>query len=109
MSGTPNPDQYLPALERANRSRSMRAQFRRRVGALSTRSGRIEVCALIYEPPDWAERWRVAEVLTCIAFVGPSKADRICRRSLTARYIAIGKLTARQRSAIVDILEGMYA
>jgi hypothetical protein len=93
-------DQAMRALERANRVRSVRAQLKREIasGSLSA-SGVIERC------PREAEGMTVGELLQSQARWGPARSSRLALSAGVSEGRAVGALTERQRSALIERLD----
>lgn len=100
---TPAPErslqQRLTALERANETRTKRANLKR-----DLRAGRISVAEVLLEPPEYMRLARVADALLAAPKYGRVKTDQVlfyCRISPTK---TLGGLTPRQRTVLVSVL-----
>jgi hypothetical protein len=91
--------QHLMALQRANEVRLARAALKRRIS-----SGEVEVAEVILTCPPEVEGMSVSDLLMSQRRWGRTR----CRKFLADIFILenkrIGKLTARQRHALVDAL-----
>ena len=92
--------QALRALEQANRVRSVRAQLKREIA-----SGSLRVSGLIERCPREAEGMTVRELLQCQRRWGPARCSRLARSASVSEGRAVGALTTRQRSALIEGLE----
>lgn len=95
------PPQHLQALEHANRVRLERAKLKRQI-----RSGQASAADIVADPPWEAASMEISDLLTSQARWGSTR----CRRMLIPMGIPetkqVGKLTARQRGAIAEVLRG---
>jgi hypothetical protein len=93
--------QRLAALEKANRTRSFRAQIKR-----DLRAGRITLAQLIAHPPAELGSMRLYELLLATPKIGTGKATRILRRAALPASKTVATLTARQRHELLTALTG---
>jgi len=93
-------DQGMRALEQANRVRSVRAQLKREIA-----SGALSASALIERCPREAEGMTVRELLQSQPRWGPARFSRLALSAGVAEGRAVGALTARQRTAIIEGLD----
>jgi hypothetical protein len=92
-------EQRMQALERANRTRTARAELKRHV-----RAGRLSASEVLVNPPQYAETMRVLDLLLAIPKIGRVKAMRMLNRHSVAPSKTIGGLSARQRGALLAAL-----
>jgi hypothetical protein len=93
-------DQAMHALEQANRVRSVRAQVKREIA-----SGSLSASAVIERCPREAEGMTVRELLQSQPRWGPTRCSRLALSAGVSEGRAVGALTARQRSALIEGLD----
>lgn len=93
--------QRLEALEKANRTRSARAELKR-----DLRAGRRMVVDVIADPPGCAASMTVLDALLAAPKVGRVKAARMLRVAGVSPSRPLGALSVRQRAALVALLGG---
>ena len=92
-------DQVKAALAKANTVRLARADYKRAIQA-----GQERPMDVLADPPEWAARWHVMDLLRAIPGVGPCKARKWLRHCGVADSKTIGGLTERQRRQLVVLL-----
>lgn len=92
--------QSMDALERGNRIRLERAHIRRDIAA-----GAIPVTDVLLDPPESCANMSLMALLTAQHRWGARRARRVCYDLVINELRPIGKLTERQRHAIVARLE----
>lgn len=97
-------DQKMDALAAANAIRSKRAECRRRMSRMSRPDATALVVNIIARPPEWAQTWAVARVLSCIPYVGQQKVSKILRDADVDGTKRLAHLTPLRRSALIDAL-----
>lgn len=89
------------ALEMANEVRTARAILKRR---MSTGALTIEEL-LYYADADVLRTWRVSDILRALPRVGPSRSAALMREAAIGDRTTAGRLTARQRDALIEVVE----
>lgn len=87
----------LESLMVANQVRTARAGFRRE-------AQRPQVIDAVLNPPEWLRRVEVRWLLCACPGIGPAKAERILRRARITGSRELGRLSVRERYAIVEEL-----
>jgi hypothetical protein len=93
----PQRKQALNALDLANAIRSKRAQLKRDIAA-----GEVALTQILVDPPAYAEKARVHDMLLSAPGVGAVRANRILNRCRMGPNRTLGTLTDRQRSDLVS-------
>lgn len=89
--------QRIEALERGNAIRVWRSREKKSMTWEKAR-------AWIAEPPELAETMKVAMVLLAIHRVGATTRDDLLRKAGVSHRATLGKLTDRQRGALLDLM-----
>lgn len=92
--------QRLQALVRANDVRSRRAQLKRDVFA-----GDVSAADVLRDPPEWAARMRVVDVLLAQRGWGLTRVRRVMLRLRISDSKTAGGLSPRQRVEVTAVLE----
>lgn len=95
-------DQRAEALVRANEVRFYRAQLK-----AAWRAGKVggrDAVAVLLEPTELEETWKVYKLLVAIPKVGRVKADKVLRRAGVSPAKTVGGLTSRQREELLRVL-----
>jgi hypothetical protein len=92
-------EQRLRALEQANEVRTARAELKRELAA-----GKIELAAILAEPPPCVRTARVRDLLVALPRIGSVRAGRILGHCGIAHSKTLGGLTDRQRGALISLL-----
>ncbi len=92
-------DQRMDALQRANAIRSERARLKRELKA-----GRVQVQALLLDPPQYLQTAKVFDVLLSVPKYGRVKVNRILTQCRISPSKTIGGLSQRQRHELVSFL-----
>lgn len=87
----------MEALDKANAVRKERAELKRNI-----RAGRVDVAALIENPPDWLETMKVFELLKALPKVGRIKANTLMRKFKISPSKTVGGLSDRQRLELAN-------
>ncbi len=95
--------QRLDALERANEVRTKRSQLKR-----DLKAGRVQIHALLLDPPGYLETAKVYDLLLCTPKYGRVKTNRILALCRIAPSKTIGGLSPRQRNEIVVMMRQRY-
>jgi hypothetical protein len=89
----------LVALAKANQVRCERAQLKRELAA-----GRVEIEVVISDPPAFAQRAILRDLLLALPKVGPTRADRALTRCQISANKTVDALSDRQRVALIELL-----
>jgi hypothetical protein len=93
--------QHLQALAQANAIRLERARIKRDI-----RAGKVSVCAMLEDPPASLKTMTVAELLRAQRRWGRTRSATLLSRCGLSEARRLGRLTLRQRSALIDALGG---
>lgn len=93
--------QRLAALERANDTRSRRAQLKRDIKA-----GRQEATALLANPPAWILTMKVWDLLLAVPKYGRVKVNKKLSVVRISPSKTLGGMSERQRGELVALLGG---
>jgi hypothetical protein len=91
--------QRLDALKRANDIRTRRARLKR-----DLKAGRVQIQALLLDPPEYVLTAKVFDLLLAVPKYGRVKANRILTQCRISPSKTIGGLSERQRSELVSHL-----
>ena len=91
--------QRLDALKRANDIRTRRARLKRELKA-----GRVQIQAILLDPPDYVQTAKVFDLLLAVPKYGRVKANRILTQCRISPSKTIGGLSERQRAELVSHL-----
>lgn len=94
-------EQRLSALEKANATRSRRAQLKR-----DLKAGEVLVVDLIASPPEFIETMKTFDLLLAVPKYGRVKVNKILSRERISPSKTIGGLSERQRRELVRALRG---
>jgi hypothetical protein len=98
---TPKEKQQREALERANKVRYERAQFKREIKA-----GEVSLADLLREGvPECLEKEKAEKLLQAAPRVGPRAARKLLERAGASQFRLAGDLTWRQRVQIAGQLD----
>lgn len=97
-------EQAREALAHANRIRSERSRFKKQLRKLEKEQAIRMVAALIDRPHEWAETWRIGELLLALPQWGKVKVRKHCRHVGCAETKTLATLTVRQRAEFVWLL-----
>jgi uncharacterized protein (TIGR02246 family) len=89
------------ARERASTLRAQRARLR-----LAVKAGRVSVHVLLLEPPRCIGRTAVADFLLWLPGYGPARVDRLLEDCAILPATVLSLLSRRQRTALVERLDG---
>lgn len=107
----PRRAQAMEALERANHIRFTRKRWKDHNQALTREAGLRRMIALLSEDPipDWAETWRLTEILGSIRQLGKFTIRRLLNGMVFSGELRIGFMTDRQRNLVINWAEEMLA
>jgi S13-like H2TH domain len=88
----------MRALQHANEVRIGRARLKRELA-----SGRARIDDIIAQPPEFAKKAKVYDLLLALPKVGPAKAARWLSRCRIAPSKTVGGLTERQRHELIRL------
>jgi hypothetical protein len=91
--------QRLDALKRANDIRTRRARLKRELKA-----GRVQIQAILLDPPDYVQTAKVFDLLLAVPKYGRVKANRILTQCRISPSKTLGGLSERQRGELVSHL-----
>ena len=91
--------QRRDALERANIVRIRRSQLKRDIKA-----GRVNVIALLANPPEYVETMKVFDLLLAVPTVATVKANKILTQCRVSPSKTVGGLSVRQRAELATLL-----
>jgi hypothetical protein len=91
--------QRLEALKRANDIRTRRARLKR-----DLKGGRVQIQALLLDPPEYVLTAKVFDLLLAVPKYGRVKANRILTQCRISPSKTIGGLSERQRGELVSHL-----
>ena len=92
-------EQRLRALEQADEVRTARAELKRELAA-----GKIELAAILADPPPCARTARVRDLLVALPRIGAVRAGHVLGHCGIAHSKTLGGLTDRQRGALISLL-----
>jgi hypothetical protein len=88
--------QRMSALERANEIRSKRATLKRNLKA-----ERVDVVAMLKDPPDWLCTMHVVDILMALPKVGRVKANKYLNRCRMSPHKTVAGMSDRQRHELI--------
>ena len=88
----------MRALQHANEIRIGRARLKRELA-----SGRARIDEIVAQPPEFAKRAKVYDLLLALPKVGPAKAARSLSRCRIAPSRTVGGLSERQRHELIGL------
>ena len=91
--------QRMDALKRANEIRTRRARLKR-----DLKAGRVQIQALLLDPPEYLLTAKVFDLLLAVPKYGRVKANRILTQCRISPSKTIGGLSERQRNELVSYL-----
>lgn len=91
--------QRLDALARANAVRQGKAALKR-----DLKAGRVKLARIVLDPPEYALRATLYELVLAQHKVGRIKAHRIINRIGVSTHKTLAELTERQRVQLVNLL-----
>jgi hypothetical protein len=92
-------ERRLNALGRANAVRSARAKLKRELT-----SGNVAIEEVIAQPPGFAERAKVADLLLAVPGLGPARTTGLLVRSQIPYGKTLTSLSERQRTVLISLL-----
>ena len=96
--------QWQHALGRANEVRRCRADLKRDLAA-----GTLSIVTVLTDPPAYAETANVRQLLLALPKFGPVKTRRLLTNCRISENKTVGRLSDRQRAALIEQLSGMTA
>lgn len=106
--------QCMRALRHANAVRRERIAAKQRMLAAGRNEARKIAAEIIANPPRWAERWTIGDLLLAIPKVGRIKAARLVSMVNDAGFGSLtmanrlGNLTVRQRMLLINAIAPGY-
>ncbi len=91
-------DQRMEALARANHIRVRRAQLKK-----DLKDGRVQIEAILLDPPDWVSTAKVFDMLRAVPKFGRVKAARLLNQCRISQSKTVGGLSERQRTELVGL------
>ena len=91
--------QRMDALKRANEIRTRRAGLKR-----DLKAGRVQIQALLLDPPEYLQTAKVFDLLLAVPKYGRVKVNRILTQCRISPSKTIGGLSERQRNELVSYL-----
>lgn len=91
-------DQRMDALKRANDIRVRRAQLKK-----DLKDGRVQIDALLLDPPEWVSTAKVFDMLMAVPKFGRVKAARLLNQCRISQSKTVGGLSERQRAELVNL------
>ena len=91
-------DQRMEALARANHIRVRRAQLKK-----DLKDGRVQIEAILLDPPDWVSTAEVFDMLMAVPKFGRVKAARLLNQCRISQSKTVGGLSERQRTELVGL------
>lgn len=91
--------QRMEALERGNKVRTRRSQFKRDVKA-----GRERVHGYLLEPPEWMETMKIFDLLLAVPKFGRVKVNKVLAQCRMSPSKTVGGMSMRQRTELVSML-----
>ena len=88
--------QRMDALQRANDIRTRRARLKK-----DLKAGRVQIQALLLDPPECLQTAKVFDMLLAVPKYGRVKANRILTQCRISPSKTIGGLSQRQRAELV--------
>ena len=93
--------QPMEALALANEVRFARARMKKEI-----KSGEVDVCSLILDPPDELWSMPLIQLLKAKRGYGQVKSSKLCRRAQLEEHRPLGSLTTTQRRRLVALMGG---
>jgi hypothetical protein len=91
-------DQRMDALKRANDIRVRRAKLKK-----DLKDGRVQIEAILNDPPDYVETAKVIDILMAVPKFGRVKAARFLNTCRISQSKTVGGLSDRQRAELVGL------
>lgn len=88
--------QRMEALKKGDAIRLRRANLKR-----DLKAGRVLVQDLLEEPPEYALRMKVIDIILNVPKFGPIKANHVLHMSQLSLNKTLGELTPRQRTMLI--------
>jgi hypothetical protein len=92
-------DRRMIALGRANEVRTARAKLKQ-----DLREGKVSIEQVLVRPPEHVSTAQVFDLLVAVPKVGPVRAGRLLNTARISHAKAVGALSDRQRSCLVELL-----
>jgi hypothetical protein len=91
-------DQRMEALKRANDIRVRRAQLKK-----DLKDGRVQIEAVLGDPPEYVETAKVFDILMAVPKFGRVKAAKLLNQCRISQSKTVGGLSDRQRAELVGL------
>ena len=91
-------DQRMEALKRANDIRVRRAKLKK-----DLKEGRVQIEAVLNEPPEYVSTAKVFDILMAVPKFGRVKAARFLNQCRISQSKTVGGLSERQRAELVGL------
>ncbi len=88
----------MEALKRANDIRVQRAQLKK-----DLKAGRVNVEAILIDPPEYVETAKVFDMLMAVPKFGRVKAARFLNQCRISQSKTVGGLSERQRTELIGL------
>ncbi len=88
----------MDALKRANDIRVQRAQLKK-----DLKAGRVQVEAILIDPPEYVETAKVFDMLMAVPKFGRVKAARFLNQCRISQSKTVGGLSERQRTELIGL------
>lgn len=95
-------EQRMAALLKGNGIRLKRAQLKR-----DLKARKVDVVAMIVDPPDWLETARVWDLLLATPKLGRVKTSKLADKARISPSKTVGGLTRRQRVELVALIRAV--
>jgi hypothetical protein len=93
-------DQRMDALKRANDIRVRRAKLKK-----DLKDGRVQIEAILNDPPDYVETAKVIDILMAVPKFGRVKAARFLSTCRISQSKTVGGLSERQRTELIGLFD----
>jgi hypothetical protein len=99
-------EQRRSALIKANEIRALRSAQKKAWKKMRDRAeSSASFAAMVMEPPEWAQTWKVIDALCSLRTMGIVAATTLLRQTRASDAKTLGGLSDRQRREIADALE----
>ena len=107
MSVTESKPQHLVALEKGNKVRYARAEFKRQLREGDRGDALFAVGELFDDPPEWAMTWPVEKPMMCVKGAKRKMIDRALRAANVTGQKRIENVTRRQLDILADFFRDL--
>jgi hypothetical protein len=101
-------EQRMEALAAGNEIRIKRAAAKRAWKGTDREVVIRSIAALVADPPDWAQTWKLAGVLRAIPGWGPDSVTNIFVNLEIHPNVTLGKLKVLERLGVVEVLQPQF-